>query len=914
MKINNSSSEKKIINPSLEKLKEFPNEEKVKFLFYDDTSLEYNKNFIISMSPSILNNVPRCNEYYLIKAPYGITKKDFSQFLHIYSNPTNKNEKFIGNDCKNLFPILKLMDFFNNEKLNVQIITNIILNELNCNIAIDLIIFSYDKLCFFSENGKGIDNAYFELFYQALEELSKNEMMIIKNIDKLKSLDAKIIEELIQKTFRNLLFGKYLIENNDDLPNKNEQVFNDINPMNYFEENEICSGDFNQMKNNEESKNNNNIKILDIKNLKNLIQFFMKINNLDNIFSLLTREYMSLLSSESINELQNLPNPSFEVKIPISLYESYYQEFPLDININNQMLILVIFYKLGDKSINVCIKLSSKKKEKIKHLNNKDKTNNRYSFEILTFLTNVVVGKGSENRIISIQNNLTSLSNSKSMYSILKVPDFNGQITNSNSTSNTNPNNHVSNNDFNNESPNDFIFIKVQIKLCYLYSVISSYLLQDFNNYANDINISKLSKQLFILLIKNPKLNKKNENNLIKSILLWLEDEMNIKEDISEIFYLIKWEEIDDDLIFELLIKYSHIILNDGTLEQFFLEIYSNKFGKGKVVESAILNLFKAIKKIEYYKLFGQVKKDEKIIENYRTHKMKTDNLKQNSRKILKKNELEIGTEKKYINVYTQTETILTTRGGASQSHILEEKRNNFNKKQDVSWKMSKIKNFVKEKNTSNSPSLNDYLKNKSKGILKKENNEIPKPISKSNKTTEKKFEKYNNKISDKNINKSKENFNINISSDFKIKQKLGINRYKSNINLSNSNNSKTEKKNKSNISLTKKPDSKVKEMLIFPYNLSRLKKFPNNSKNNKTSNSNLNSKKLDRYKSNKFIKSNASLSNTQDSFMKDKYYTGRINEKKKNKKIINRNRPKSDNKVKNSSGIIKEIRVRNNK
>ena len=78
------------------------------------------------------------------------------------------------------------MDFFNNEKLNIQFITNIIIPELNSNIAIDLIIYSYDKLCYFSERGKEADNAYFELFYQALEVLSKNEMLIIKNIDKLK--------------------------------------------------------------------------------------------------------------------------------------------------------------------------------------------------------------------------------------------------------------------------------------------------------------------------------------------------------------------------------------------------------------------------------------------------------------------------------------------------------------------------------------------------------------------------------------------------------------------------------------------------------------------------------------------------------------------------------------------------------
>ena len=231
-------------------------------------------------------------------------------------------------------------------------------------------------------------------------------------------------------------------------------------------------------------------------------------------------------------------------------------------------------------------------------------------------------------------------------------------------------------------------------------------MLQDFDDYANDKNISKLSKQLFVLLIKNQKLNKKNENNLIKSILLWLDDEINIKEDISEVFYLIKWEEIEDDLIFELLIKYSHIILNDENLENFFLEIYLNKFCQNKnlmvgntvekAVEKVVLKLFKAMKKIEYHKLFGQVKKDEKIIENYRTFKIKSDiNLRQSSKKILKKNECEIKTEKKYCNEYTQTEPSCGSRKG---SPSLGEKTSYSDKKKtDNFFNIVKAKNLVKK-------------------------------------------------------------------------------------------------------------------------------------------------------------------------------------------------------------------------
>lgn len=856
MKINKSSSETNLNSE----------EEKVKILFYDETSLEYNKDIITSMSITLLDDIPKCKEYYIIRAPYGITKNDFLEFMDIYSKrwQIKPGEKHIGNDCKKLFPILKLMEFFGNEYINVQVITYIILPEINSNIAIDLIIFSYDKLCYFSEKGREANDCYFELFYNSLEELSKDEMMIIRNIDKLISLDIKIIEELMQKTFRNLIFGKYFIERNDNSSNNNnESALLDVNQNSYFDENELQSKDFNnRIKREDPMINIPNKKIITTNNLKHLISILIKKNNLDNIFSLLTKEYMSLLSSESISELQNMPNPSFQVKIPLSIYENYYEEFPLDININNQLITLVIFYKISDKSINACIKLASRNKEKNKILNKDDeKSKYKYSFDILTLLTNVTVTKGQEKKIIAIQNNLTSMSNNKSMYSILKIPHFNSEIiNNSNTTTNsylTNCNtNLITNNDnsslrINNEKQEEYIFIIFQIRLCYIYSVLSSYLLQDFDDYANDKNISKLSKQLFVLLIKNQKLNKKNENNLIKSILLWLDDEINIKEDISEVFYLIKWEEIEDDLIFELLIKYSHIILNDENLENFFLEIYLNKFCQNKnlmvgntvekAVEKVVLKLFKAMKKIEYHKLFGQVKKDEKIIENYRTFKIKSDiNLRQSSKKILKKNECEIKTEKKYCNEYTQTEPSCGSRKG---SPSLGEKTSYSDKKKtDNFFNIVKAKNLVKNKSVSQTPSTNNFS-SKTKRVLKKDkivNNEIPKSKQKSAKSTQKSLDKSNNKIIDKIINKSKENHSPFKPLSFKNKERNLMKNSKSIQDLSYKKERKDNINKKIyNISVVKKSDSRIKEMLIFPYNFSVLKKFKNiDTSKNKSKNS----------------------------------------------------------------------------
>ena len=836
--------------------------EYIKFIFYDLTSAIYDLKLILPISPSIIKNIQKSNGIYTIRAPYGIIKEDIELFLNIHSDINFKNpSKIIGNNIKKLFSLLKLMDFFGNEKFNIQIISDIIIPELNSDIAVELLIFSYDKLCYFSEIKKEIDNAYFELFYQSLEILSKNENEIIKNIDKLKVLDGKIIEELIQKTFRKLIFGKYLIEKEDEIEN------NEIDE-NYFDDNEIGSFDFYQWQKKEQMKLDKNKKI-NIKNLKSLISLLIKKNNLDNIFSLLTREYMYLLSSESINELQNLPNPNFQTEIPISNYENYYDEFPLDININNQLLTLVVYYKKGDKSINACIKLSKNKKHEKK---DSEENNNKYCFEILTFLTSVELMIGHDKtKVITVQNNLTSLTNNKSMYSILKVPHFNlSNLLNNNSK----------------EKSEDFFLLSLRISLCDIYSVLSSYLLHDFYNYINDKNISKLTKQLFILLLKNPKLNKKNENNIVMSILLWLNDEINIKEDISEIFYLIKWEYVEDELIFELLFKYSHIILNDTSLENLFFDIFLNKFNKNKKddIELLFKTLFKVIKKLEYHKLFVQIKKDEKIMENYLNKNYNMDINEKIIEKNIKKNN---NRDEKFIDEYIQTdyfEDIYKNIKNNSRNIDSNIDKNNLNKKEDNLTEKQEIKLKIL-----NTKTFNEIKSNPKKLIiknLKDKSKEYQRKKSNSNKITKRISSNKERSVSKKT--KTNENYKFNSSIQT---TNIKIDTNKKNQNSLKTNNISVIKKNKNN--------SKIKDMQIFPINFASLKRFQKINKSEKNT--------LNKSKENK----NYSFNDEKKQQNKNRYYSERTSEKNSKKKFISR--IYSEKKIKISFGIVKEICFMNN-
>ena len=118
--------------------------------------------------------------------------------------------------------------------------------------------------------------------------------------------------------------------------------------------------------------------------------------------------------------------------------------------------------------------------------------------------------------------------------------------------------------------------------------------------------------------------------------------------------------------------------------------------------------------------------------------------------------------------------------------------------------------------------------------------NEIPKSKQKSAKTTKNSLDKSNNKIIDKIISKSKESHSPYKPTNFKNKDKNIIKNSKSIQDLSYKKERKDNINQKIyNISVVKKSDSRIKEMLIFPYNFSVLKKFKNIDNNkNKSKNS----------------------------------------------------------------------------
>ena len=571
------------------------------FKFSDGTISEYDINSISIINPLLFSNIDKNGNYEIILPNY-INKSNLMDFLFIVKNGIGELEDYSLNNTNKFLNLIRISEYFKNEKTSVLIINQIIIKKVNEDNAFDFLDFSYERLN--TTSNEELDNCYFELFYRCLEIIGNNEHLFLKNIDRIKHLDKKVIDELLQKTFSHLVYGNYIYIERDSDDNSS----NDIEPENNFE----TIQDETNNNNNQVKKKNTNF--ISMRNLNDLISCLYEIYGTNNFFKLLTLEYMSLFSQESLSELNNAPNPTFHMKINLNDITNYYEEFPINFSINNKTIVFIIFYKISDDSLNVCMKFSNNKKK-----NDNNNVNNiimppieeNFYFNIFTFLSIVKLSRGNNTKPLSSQTNLKCLNNNKSMHSIFKIANFTSAMNKSVYQDNQSFVNETYN--YNNNNNEEYFNISINLKLCYIHSVLSSYLLRNYSKLCDEPDIHKISKQLLILIIKNKFLNKNDENDIVIGINKWLDDEINIKEDITELFDVIQWDKVKDEYIFELMIKYSNMIVGNENVENIFIKAFQDKYNNNPYIKEIIKSLFKATSVINYSSLFTLMKKNEKF-------------------------------------------------------------------------------------------------------------------------------------------------------------------------------------------------------------------------------------------------------------------------------------------------------------
>ena len=750
------------------------------FTFEDNRRYKIPKQDFIEISPNLYSKIIKSNDS-IIYMPKYIKYNDFDDFNAIYQNyisrlrQFNQEQSFISinllikNFRTNIAQLIQISEFFENSSFSKLLIKDCILGKskekgnnnishsLNMNNSITLLNLSYDKLREInyinmskSKNiniEEDLENTWLELFMKALDIIGLNldhffNNKYLKNDfshNKLWSLDKKIIDEIYEKFSFNLISNNYKV-------GKNVKKLFDLNSL--------------------EKK----IDIIDIDVLEEIVKFLMQKRNQKDFFYLLSNEYLRIISEENINELYNLPNPTFILKININEIDDYYEEYSLNnlFSLNdNFKIILIVYYKKNEDSFNVSIKLSK---------NNK---NIKLFFDILTFLSLAIIDELNNKQI-----NVKSLSFNKSQYEIFKLTNFKKNINNKyiNNTS----------------EKNDYFTFKLFLKPCYIYILLSNYLYFNLENLNDNENITKLNKNLLSIIISKYYLNKKEELNsnnncdiIVEFLINWLNDEINIVEDISDIIKNIIWENVSLSKIFEFFIKYSTNFSQDD-IEYIFskslLKILKRFNGDIEVLSKELIkSMIISSNKINYISLFSENQKTKKFNLFELMSQRRYNNSELNSKNIEKKykttnNSLQISIDKKEKIFFHKNRSISKNNSNYKKAALTNKReiktsniRSPINLKEHISFNNMNKKEIQTNTNNicynnyfsnyNNNYNINIRLDNKFKKV------DIPKSINVRTITKNKK-EKKNNKNEIISRNKKSKVNDINLSSISTIKKK----------------------------------------------------------------------------------------------------------------------------------------------
>jgi hypothetical protein len=413
-----------------------------------------------------------------------MTSDDLLEFLLIC-----KNGLKFKNPSTSTNLLLKISEFCLNENFSLKLISEVILSNITCETSLQYLEESYNKLNKCSNNFIDADPLWFELFYQCLDTIGQNLLYFINNnqlCEKIKTFDKKIIDEIFEKSFSHFLFNNFKLNDDDE---------NNENVENYF-----STSARNQ--------------IININEMDKIINVFSQARGCDNIFDFLIEEYMNLCSDENINDLNNTPNPTFQIKIPKN-FDNYFNEFTLDIGVDNRKLNFNVFYKNSEDSFDVSFKIINSGGRNNKY----DDDDDKICFKIFTFLSVVKMSGGN----FESQINVKSISSNKSMHSIYKINNFKNCICKEGLNLNGIEDNNLNLSQSKSSIPEteNYFTIKIYLKLCFTHSIMSSFLLKKFNKYYNEPNINKISKQLLLLILKSKYLQKDNEDQVVIALLNW---------------------------------------------------------------------------------------------------------------------------------------------------------------------------------------------------------------------------------------------------------------------------------------------------------------------------------------------------------------------------------------------------------
>lgn len=426
----------------------------VTFIFAQGTSITYDIQILKDIGPTHYSKVSFLlaqDSTIKIRLPNYIGPDELRNFICMVKNGIFIKSQSFSND---FVSSIQTSEFFQNDQLTILIINDLALKTIDIKTSFGYINLAYEKILYHKNKKIEINNAWNYLFFSSLNLISNNLIGILKNNElalKINELDKRLREEVISRVIH-LYYNA-------------ETQFEDSEDMMLF------------------------------------INFISNSRLKTNFFEILSHEYLFLLS-EAMNDKSWRGEyiPAFYINI-LKNGQDLYEEYEIEYSIHK--LVIVLEYSKSNDVLTMRLKLK----------NDKDKRNE--NMKIVALISQAVIDNKSMKPI------LNTISSDKTMITIFYINDLSKKYNISNNNTIRNQVYHLRNllplkatlesngviqlvNGLNSQLfHDDYLQISLRLKICYVYSFLSSFLLDNFGLFFGDNKLSQLTHNLISALIRN---------------------------------------------------------------------------------------------------------------------------------------------------------------------------------------------------------------------------------------------------------------------------------------------------------------------------------------------------------------------------------------------------------------------------
>jgi hypothetical protein len=119
----------------------------------------------------------------------------------------------------------------------------------------------------------------------------------------------------------------------------------------------------------------------------------------------------------------------------------------------------------------------------------------------------------------------------------------------------------------------------IYFKISYKFSAIFTHICNNFYEYHSLTSISKLSKNVVNIILKNEALKTRSDDDVLYSVITWINNKKHINlEQAEELFQNVKWDKISLDGLLDFILNESKILIGSRELQDIAINEFKRRF------------------------------------------------------------------------------------------------------------------------------------------------------------------------------------------------------------------------------------------------------------------------------------------------------------------------------------------------